>query len=73
MSWNYRILRHVYDDGSESFAIHEVYYEGDKPTSCTQNPTSLLDETLDDLKGSVNLICKALDQPVLDYVDFGGR
>jgi hypothetical protein len=69
--WNYRVIRHVEFDGEEYFAVHEVHYDDDVPTSVTVNPVGAGATELDGLRRTLERMTAALDKPVLDYVSFG--
>jgi len=70
MSWNYRILRHEIDS-EEHLAIHTVYYDDGKPTSCSVERTILgYYEDQDHIEGDIEKVQEALEKPVLDYDDF---
>jgi hypothetical protein len=65
-TWNYRVLQH-----EGNFAIHEVYYEDGKPTSCTEDPVAPFGEdTVEELRRDMELMMRALNEPVLNYKDF---
>ena len=52
MTWNYRILRHR--EGEHTWlALHEVFYDDGKPTSCTAEPIGFV---ADDDEGPVGII-----------------
>ena len=73
MFWNYRVIKKIHDDGTEIFAIHEVYYnEDEKPDLVTEDPCEPQGETLEELKDDCEWYQKALEHPVLNYDDFGG-
>ena len=73
MFWNYRVIKKIHDDGTEIFAIHEVYYDDDgKPDLVTEDPCEPQGETLEELKDDCEWYQKALEHPVLNYDDFGG-
>jgi len=68
MTWNHRVIRRKYENGEEYFAIHEVYYNKDgKPNMVTTLPITIVEESVDDLAITIDLIRKCLDKPVLDY------
>lgn len=71
MSWNHRVVRKVQPDAIiilESFGIHEVYYDKKKrATSCTVDPIAPYGETIADLKECLEMMLKAVTQPVLDF------
>jgi len=72
MTWNYRVIKkeheplNEFDDGV-TYSIHEVYYDkhGDIE-AWTLKAIGLGDfDDMDDLKGSMELMQKAFDKPVL--------
>jgi len=65
--WNYRIIRrHHKEIDTETFQIHEVYYDDEHQVeSWTAGPIDPTGETLLELKGDVELMLKAFEQPVL--------
>ena len=70
MTWNYRVLRQVYD-GEDFYAIHEVYYDDDgNPQYCTLNSVGAAGDTMDELKQDLLHYVEAVYKPVLDYNDF---
>ncbi len=64
--WNYRV---IYDPESESFSIHEVYYENNKPTMWTENPVSIVGDDLNQLSNSFSWMQKAFSKPILKVLD----
>ena len=74
MTWNYRVLVREYPQTQEDvFAIHEVYYdENDAPGSCTVNPVAPIGDSLEELKGVLQMYATALEKPVLRYEEFQG-
>ncbi len=69
MTWNYRIVHRVVK-GEDIYAIHEAYYEGDKPISITLESVNPQGETLEELKDDFVYYLRALEEPVLEYADF---
>jgi hypothetical protein len=70
MHWNYRILKHKHKNG-DWFAIHEVYYDDkSNPIACSKDPDTIVAEDIKSIKGSLNLMGRALKKPVLDYEYF---
>ena len=72
MSWNHRVVRRFYPnthmDDSILYEIHEVYYDKDGTIgSLTQEPISIMEETVDDLRKTVERLTKCLDSPIIDY------
>lgn len=71
--WNYRIIHHLSPE-EEYWAIHEVYYEKDKPVSYSENPAVVLSaENPGDLVWTLNQMLEALQKPVLEKSDFYGE
>ena len=69
MSWNYRVVHRIIND-EDIFAIHEAYYDGNEPTSITEESVHPQGKTLDELKRDFENYAKALQHPVLEYADF---
>lgn len=79
MSWNYRVMRHVYPaekcvSGEDYiyYTIHEVYYgTKDNPDalSWSTNPDWPQAESVEELRDELNRMLAALDKPVLEYGD----
>jgi hypothetical protein len=69
MTWNYRVVHRV-ANGEDLYAIHEAYYEDDKPTSLTEEAVNPQGETLDELKDDFVYYLRALEEPVLEFSDF---
>jgi hypothetical protein len=72
MSWNHRVVRRFYPnthmDDSILYEIHEVYYDKDGTIgSITQEPISIMEETVDDLRKTVERLTKCLESPIIDY------
>lgn len=74
MTWNYRVVRHVYENDcgldGEWYAIHEVYYQDGKPFTSTIDAVSPGGSTLDELKADFANYAKALEAPVIDEKEF---
>ena len=74
MSWNHRIIRHVYDHDVadiEEFSIHEVYYDDDgKPEMVTEKAAGSYGDSVKELKENHLRMMAAFDKPVLDYSSF---
>ena len=71
MTWNYRVVKRVYDDGTVLFTIHEAYYdETGKPSAITENPTRPQGETFEELQGDMEYYQMALSKPILNWEDF---
>lgn len=73
MSWNYRIIRRTYDEyGVETYTIHSVHYnEKGDPTLVSTEPSSVMGQTLEELKDDFDMQRVAFGKPILDYEDFG--
>ena len=69
MTWNYRVVHRV-ANGEDQYAIHETYYEDDKPISITEQAVNPEGETLNELKDDFAYYLSALEQPVLEFSDF---
>ena len=72
MSWNHRVVRRFYPnthmDDSMLYEIYEVYYKEDGTIQgLTENPISIGEESLEDLKTTLQRITKCLDNPIIDY------
>lgn len=67
MTWNYRIMRQKEVGIGFTYAIHEVYYDGEKPISVSEEPCSILSEELEGLPWVLEKIHDALKKPVLDF------
>ena len=69
--WNHRIIRHIehrtHMDDSIYYAIHEVYYDEDgKVKGWTEEPIRILEESLEDLKATLQRLSESFNNPVLD-------
>lgn len=65
--WNYRVLQSF--DQTEYF-IAEVYYDGDAPQGWVDSGLDFQRwDDYDDLKGSVEMIQKAFDKPLLRVLE----
>ena len=72
MPWNYRVMRHVKEDGpgfwQEYFAIHEVYYNSaGQPWGWSAEAEPVMEETVEEMRETLKHMTEALDKPVLDY------
>jgi len=56
-------------NGEDLYAIHEAYYENDKPISLTEEAANPQGETLNELKDDFAHYLRALE-PVLEFSDF---
>ena len=65
--WNYRLIRRK-ENGEESVAIHEVYYDSDgQPRGCTRDPVGFVGNDVEDLAKEVAHMEQAFGKEVLDY------
>jgi hypothetical protein len=74
MSWNHRVVRrtytHAHRDDTILYQIHEVFYNEDGHLtiiSITEEPIKIIEETMDDLKKTVERLTKCLEYPIIDY------
>ena len=65
MSWNYRVCRYR-KNGETLFGIREVYYDARGRIKGLTDASVDDWETHTDLKGTLTLMAKALDRPLLD-------
>lgn len=75
MSWNHRVVRRFYPnthmDDSMLYEIYEVYYDKDgNIQGITEEPIRISEETVDDLRKTVERLTKCLNNPVIDYDTF---
>lgn len=79
--WNYRVLEvskynETMDMTYTTYAIHEVYYDDDgNIEGWTMDYMSLNNyESVDDMKGSMTLMMKAFEKPILrEFIDEDGN
>jgi hypothetical protein len=62
--WNLRVMQFS-EEGGSWFAIHEVYYDGDRPTAYSEAPATIEGETADELREQLERMRAALEKPVL--------
>lgn len=73
--WNYRVIKKNMPDGSAWYSIHEAYYNANGSLrACTENPTDVSGESVEELKQSLHRMLVCLDQEILidgkmDFVD----
>ena len=72
MSWNHRVVRRFYPnthmDDSMLYEIYEVYYDKDgKINGLTEEPIRIREESMDDLRKTMERLTKCLEQPIIDY------
>ena len=72
MSWNYRIVKRIYnEDIIETFAIHLIHYDDSgNPELVTEKHCHGLGRTLEELKDEIELLHLAFEKPILNYEDF---
>ena len=61
--WNYRI---IFDSRSNSYSIHEVYYNNDKPHSWSENGICPFGESLIELQEDFKMMKEAFSMPILE-------
>jgi hypothetical protein len=69
--WNHRIIRHIdpraNTDDSIYYAIHETYYDEDgKVNGWATEPVRIMEESLEDIKVTLQRLVESFDNPVLD-------
>lgn len=64
MGWNYRVCQYV-EAGETLFAIREVYYDNDGTPQMYGDASVEHWETLEDVRGTLDLMRGAFDKPVL--------
>lgn len=73
MSWNYRIVRRLVEDGVNKepqpwFGVHEAYYDKNgQITNITEKPVAVEGESVEELNGVRAMMFAATKHPVLDY------
>ena len=67
--WNYRVVRTTLA-GEEFFAIHEVYYTDDVPTSITEEAVEPSGSTHEALLDDLRRMQEACQKPTLNFEDF---
>ena len=79
MSWQYRIIKSIEDNGlyvGESYSMREVFSDKpnckitDKGINFSMTPRYPLGDTLDELKSDMEMMMRAFDLPVLDESEF---
>lgn len=69
MTWNYRIIRHR-EGGRFYFAIHEVFYEDDRPVLMTEEETGIIEGTEEGMRRT---LAKIAESEILDEELFNHR
>lgn len=75
--WRYRILVHEYkwkdkkdvEETDYIHMLHEVHYKNNKPDAYTKEPIAPRGETIEELKGDLELMNLAFELPPLWYGD----
>jgi len=72
MSWNHRVVRRIYPnthmDDSMLYEIYEVYYNSDGTINgITEEPIRIREETVDDLRKTIERLTKCLEHPIIDH------
>jgi len=63
--WNHRVIKRRVGN-SESFGIHEVFYNDDGSINgCTIDPVAVDCDTPEDLRDTLVMMLRCLDKPVL--------
>lgn len=74
MMWNYRVIEFRAEESDLVWrSIHEVFYnENGKPSAYSVEPAAVVSDKDDDfdLAGVMDMMRKALDEPVLHDTDF---
>jgi len=63
MSWNHRVMESE-TDGEVLFTIHEVYYKGEKVVGWTEGGVIPSEETIEELRETLERMLLSLDEPV---------
>lgn len=70
MTWNYRVCKETYKlgtpDAEEYYSIREVYYDGDKITSVTENAVGVSGYTFEEIQFSLEKMQLALNKDIVD-------
>ena len=62
-NWNYRLIA-VPKKGYDTFEIHEVYYESDKPRSMTRDPL-VINGSVKEIAWKLSKMWSAFNKPIL--------
>ena len=66
--WNYRIIKREQSSGEVTYGIYEVYYDLEgNVRGHTENPISVIGESIDDLKFDIENLKESLNKDVLTY------
>ncbi len=71
MTWNYRIVRYrdPESDTGIRYEVKEVYYDGQREPWAYCD-ASLVGDSIDELRKTLDQITTAMDKPILDNGDF---
>ena len=73
--WNYRVLRHRFENGETQLQIHEVHYRDGKPSAYSEPMAGACcneDEGVETLQDQLALMAEAIVKPILEADDFTG-
>lgn len=79
MTWNYRVIRNPSQDFYEEviepyYTINEVFYDkSDGKPYAYGPPSSVLGNSVEDIRLTLEQMARALEEPVLDARDVGGN
>ena len=75
MVWNYRVIHLTAADGTDWYAIHEVYYDNEysAPKMVTTDSVCVGGEDIEELKQDMAHYLEALSRPVLEYDEIGKK
>lgn len=72
MTWNYRVVRKVYNDETILWGIHEVFYDDEgNPKAVTVDAIAPESESEEGIKTVLEWMLAALEKPILEYSDIG--
>ena len=80
MYWNFRLVKHVDEDLSSYYAIHEAYYgtfddkddKDDKLEGVTENPVSFISESPEEMVELLEMVLKdiKIDVEKKSHIDY---
>lgn len=75
MPWQHRVVKRTYEyDGGNTetlYQIHEYFYNNGLPNpTITEEPVTLMEDSIESLRTTLERMIKCLDAPVLDWNDF---
>lgn len=66
-NWNHRVVKIEQTNGEIYYGIHEVYYDDDnKVNSWTENPVRVQEESIEELRITLERMLKSLDKDIID-------